>query len=147
MSRISLLQASDYEQWLEIFRGYAAFYKVSLSEAGLAATWGWLMDDLHPLTGIGARDESGLIGIAHFRAMPSPRRGQEIGFLDDLFVTPDKRGCGIADQLLEALKEHAVSRGWAVVRWITSDNNYRARGVYDRHAAKSDWNTYEMFCS
>lgn len=147
VSRISLLQASDYKQWLELYLGYAAFYNVNLSEAGVATTWGWLMEDSHPLTGIGASDDGGLIGIAHFRAMPSPLRGREIGFLDDLFVAPGKRGCGIADQLIEALKEHAISRQWDVVRWITRDNNYRARGVYDRHAAKSDWSLYEMFCS
>jgi len=37
-----------------------------------------------------------------------------------------------------------MERGWALVRWITRDNNYRARGLYDRLALRSDWITYEM---
>ena len=47
---------------------------------------------------------------------------------------------------MTVLKDHAVLRGWSVVRWFNKHNNYRARGVYDRHAAKSDWNAYEMWC-
>jgi hypothetical protein len=30
------------------------------------------------------------------------------------------------------------------VRWLTADNNYRARGLYDRCATRTHWITYEM---
>jgi GNAT superfamily N-acetyltransferase len=76
--------------------------------------------------------------------MPSPLRGREIGFLDDLFVDPSYRGGGIASALLEAVRAEAKAKDWPVIRWITRDDNYRARAVYDRHAVKTDWNTYEM---
>ena len=29
-------------------------------------------------------------------------------------------------------------------RWITADDNYRARTLYDRVAKKTAWNTYEI---
>ena len=76
--------------------------------------------------------------------MPSPLRGAEIGFLDDLFVGTRARGSGVAEALLREVDRVAGQRGWDVVRWITRDGNYRARNVYDRLAARSDWITYEM---
>ena len=76
--------------------------------------------------------------------MPSPLRGAEVGFLDDLFVDPDRRGGGTGAALLRRVDEIAASHGWSVVRWITRDNNYRARGLYDGLSHRSDWITYEM---
>jgi GNAT superfamily N-acetyltransferase len=76
--------------------------------------------------------------------MPSPLRAAEVGFLDDLFVPPEHRGFGAGEALLRGVDQIAMERGWALVRWITRDNNYRARGLYDRLALRSDWITYEM---
>ena len=67
-----------------------------------------------------------------------------VGFLDDLFVDPYRRGDGTGEALLRRVDEIAATRGWGVVRWITRDNNYRARGLYDRLSHRSDWITYEM---
>ncbi|MBT6565582.1 MAG: GNAT family N-acetyltransferase, partial [Candidatus Puniceispirillum sp.] len=85
-----------------------------------------------------------LIGLAHFRAMPSPLRGADVGFLDDLFVDPSQRGGTVANALLRAVDDIAGQRAWAVVRWITRDDNYRARGLYDKLSTRSNWLTYEM---
>lgn len=141
---IKSLEQDHYDQWLSLYHGYADHYRATLTETGIKTTWGWLMDDAHPLTGLVALDGQQLIGLAHFRAMPSPLRGAEIGFLDDLFVDPASRGQQAGELMLMALKEIASDEGWAMVRWITRDNNYRARSLYDRHAIKTDWNTYEM---
>ncbi|WP_238377070.1 hypothetical protein [Neptunomonas antarctica] len=34
--------------------------------------------------------------------------------------------------------------GWPLVRWITAENNYRARSVYDKLATKTHWQTYQL---
>ena len=36
------------------------------------------------------------------------------------------------------------ARGWTVIRWITAEDNYRARGLYDRVADKTKWATYDI---
>ena len=141
---IKALEQDHYDQWLTLYHGYADHYRATLTDDGIKTTWGWLMDQTHPLTGLVALDGDQLIGLAHFRGMPSPLRGAEIGFLDDLFVDPASRGQQAGELMLMALKEIANDRDWPVVRWITRDNNYRARSLYDRHAIKTDWNTYEM---
>jgi len=76
--------------------------------------------------------------------MPSPLRGKNIGFLDDIVVRPEERGSCVATMLLDELKSIGEQEGWDIIRWITRDNNYRARGLYDKLATKTDWNMYEM---
>ena len=145
MTEIRPLAPGDRPDWERLYRGYANFYRVETSVEKLDTLFDWLMDPAHPCTGLVAvAEDGGIAGLAHFRAMPSPLRGAEVGFLDDLFVDLDRRGSGAGEALLRRLDEIAASRGWGVVRWITRDNNYRARGLYDRLSHRSDWITYEM---
>ena len=76
--------------------------------------------------------------------MPSPLRGTNLGFLDDLVVRPQDRGSDTARLLLDALKSIGKSQKWAKIRWITRDDNYRARALYDKLATKTNWTMYEM---
>jgi GNAT superfamily N-acetyltransferase len=130
--------------WRTLYDGYAAFYKRDMTDDIAAAVWGWITDPAHEVDGAIALVEGEPVGLAHYRRMPSPLRGAYVGFLDDLFVAPGMRGKGVADALFEHLKAVALERQWAIVRWITADDNYRARAVYDRLSKKTSWNLYEM---
>lgn len=130
--------------WRRLYEGYATFYKRTMTEEGLATVWGWLQDPAHELEGALAVVDGEPVGLAHYRRMPSPLRGADIGFLDDLFVDPAARGGGAGAALIDHVAKVARARGWGVVRWITADDNYRARGLYDRLARKTSWNLYEL---
>lgn len=140
---IGPLEDGDKGAWRRLYDGYADFYKVPMDDARAETLWGWLMDPAHVLTGLVARAEGEPVGLAHFRDMPSPLRGAVIGFLDDLYVDPAWRGSGAARALLEAVAEEGRRRGWPFYRWITQDDNYRARGLYDRMAMRTMWITYQ----
>ena len=142
--KIRPLTPDDYDQWRRLYQGYADFYQVALTPDGVQTTWSWLIDAGHVCTGLVAEQSGQLVGLAHFRGMPSPLRGQMIGFLDDLFVVPENRSGGVAAALIKAVQAAAKAEGWGVVRWITRENNYRARGLYDKLAEKTDWALYEM---
>ena len=145
MTDIRPIGPQDRDSWETLYRGYADFYKVETDVEKLDSLFNWLMDPTHVCEGVVALDpQARLIGLAHYRAMPSPLRGSEVGFLDDLFVDPSCRGSGAAEALLRHVDAIARTKGWPVVRWITRDNNYRARRLYDRLALRSDWVTYEM---
>ncbi len=85
-----------------------------------------------------------VVGLAHVRPFARPLSATVGGFLDDLHVDESVRGRGAVDALLGALQDLAVERGWSVVRWITADDNYRARGKYDQIAVRTAWITYDM---
>ena len=116
-----------------------------MTDVVVETNWSWLMEPEHVCIGLVAENQTFLIGLAHFRGMPNPLRGQMIGFLDDLFVSSDFRSTGSAAALIMAVQEHAKVKGWFALRWITRDNNYRARGLCDKLAQKTDWMLYEMF--
>jgi GNAT superfamily N-acetyltransferase len=139
------LAPADRPAWEDLYAGYAAFYQVTQTPDMRARTFDWLMDEGHDSNALVAEDADGmLIGLAHYRPYPSPLSACVNGFLDDLFVTPASRGSGAADALIEALAAIGRDRGWQKIRWMTADNNYRGRGVYDKHATRTMWLTYEL---
>lgn len=144
MPRIVPIGDEHEARWRELYRGYATFYRRELTDAHAATVWGWLRDPGHELEGRLALVDGRPVGLAHFRRMPSPLRGADIGFLDDLFVDPEVRAKGVGRALIDAVAETARERGWSVVRWLTADDNYRARTLYDRLAVKTTWNLYEL---
>jgi GNAT superfamily N-acetyltransferase len=142
---ISTPVARDKAGWRRLYDGYTAFYKMPTNDEIADRVWGWINDPAHSVEALVARAHEGrVVGLAHFRSMPRPLNGSVAGFLDDLFVDPAFRGGRVADRLIAAVAALGRERGWTVVRWLTADDNYRARGVYDRHAKRTMWITYQM---
>ena len=138
------IQLKDKEQWQELYKGYANFYKVEMNNQILETVWSWLHDKNHELNGIVYEIDENIVALAHYRRMPRPLKGKDIGFLDDLFVEPIHRGKKIGEQLLNELKKISKSKGWDLIRWITRDDNLRAKNLYDRVADKTHWDLYEL---
>lgn len=142
---ITKLQQSDKAQWQALYRAYAEFYKVPMTDDILNTVWTWLQDENTNLHALAARTANNtLIGIAHYRQEYSPLRAKKVGFLDDLYVVPAHRGSGITQQIFAALKAEAQKHGWHFIRWRTAEDNYRARAAYDKIAEKTHWQTYQM---
>ena len=138
------LSLQDKSQWQALYRGYAEFYQVPMNQEILDTVWSWIFDKNNAFYALVAKDDAGqCLGLMHYRAMPSPLRGKMVGFLDDLFIKPTYRGQGIVEALYEGLNDSAAQKGWPFVRWITAENNYRGRGVYDKLSDKTHWVTYQ----
>jgi len=138
------IQLKDKEQWEKLYRGYADFYKVEMNNKILQTVWNWLHDENHEVDGLVCEVDGNIVGFAHYRRMPSPLRGQNIGFLDDLFVDPKHRGQKIGEKLINKMKEISKSKGWNLLRWITRDDNVRAKSLNDRDSEKTNWDVYEL---
>jgi len=142
---VSELSLRDRKEWEGLYYGYAEFYQVPMDQEILDTVWSWIFDKDQAFYALVAKDDSGnCLGLMHYKAMPSPLRGKLVGFLDDLFIKPEHRGKGIVDALYKALNDSALDKGWPYVRWITAENNYRGRGVYDKLSDKTHWVTYQM---
>ncbi|WP_304164217.1 GNAT family N-acetyltransferase [Phenylobacterium aquaticum] len=130
--------------WRALFDGYSTFYKRQLTDPVADAVWAWLTDPLHEVEGRLALVDGAPVGLAHFRRQPRTGFGEDMGYLDDLFVSPDARSGGVGRALIEHVREVGRGRGWRTIRWTTADDNYRARTLYDQLAAKTSWNLYEL---
>lgn len=148
MSEFSIVRpaAADKAGWRRMYEGYAAFYKREMTDAIAERVWAWIAapGEHGPSEGRIARAADGrVIGLAHFRDMASPLRGTIVGFLDDLYVDPAWRAKQVGRALLDEVAAIGKARGWPFYRWLTADDNYRARGLYDRVAKRTMWITYQ----
>lgn len=139
------LNQQDKTQWEKLYYQYADSYQIPMDTTILDTVWSWIFDQDNPFFALIAKSAKGeALGLAHCRAMPSPLRGTLVGFLDDLYVTPESRGSGCVQALYKGLSNLGKEQGWPFIRWITAENNYRARASYDKIADKTQWLTYQM---
>lgn len=129
--------------WDRLYAGYAAFYKVEQTAEMRDRVWGWIGEG-RIICLIALDAEGRPVGLAHLREFLRPLSATVAGYLDDLFVDPSLRGSGAVDDLFAAAKGLGRSRSWSVIRWITAEDNYRARAVYDRTATRTKWVTYDL---
>ena len=141
---IRSIEIKDKVEWKKLYQGYADFYKVEITEQTLSTVWNWLHDSKHELHGLGYEINNKIVAIAHYRRMPSPLRGKDIGFLDDLYVHPDFRGRKIGEEIINKLNQISQEKGWGLIRWITRNDNHNAKSLYDKVANKSTWDVYEL---
>ena len=138
------IQKKHYEVWIELYHKYAEYYHVDIPKDNFDLTWKWLTSENYPFWGILANVDSKIVGFAHFRSLPSPLDSCEVGFLDDLFVLQEYRGKKIGYSLIEKVHQIGKSKNWPYINWITKDDNYTARTLYDKISTKTDWNFYEL---
>jgi hypothetical protein len=126
---VRIPQPSDREAWNVLYQGYADFYKVEQSPEMRDRVWSWLHDAAHESNGLMAFDETGkAVGLAHYRA----------------FARPLSANAEIGKHLIAELKLIGKQKNWSVIRWITAENNYRARSSYDKIATRTGWVTYDI---
>lgn len=125
---------AEAEQIVPLMLAYCDFYEVPHPDEAALAEMARAL--------IAAPNEEGflLIGaeagrVAGFAACGwkwSSLRGARIVVLEDLFVHPDFRGSGLADELIGGAADLARVHGAPVMTWMTQPSNKRAQAVYDR---------------
>lgn len=106
--------------------------------------WSWIHDPDHPVEAIVGERDGRLVGFTIYRPFYRTLDANEACFLDDLYVAESERGSGLARALIERVAEIAKARGWSHVRWVTTQENRRARGLYEKLATLMDLLTYRI---
>ena len=138
------IKIEDKKDWEKLYRSYADFYKVEMNDKILNTVWEWIHDKNHDVCGLVYEQDNKIIGLAHYRKMPSPLRGKYIGFLDDLFVEPKHRRNGVGEKIIKELNTISMRNNWNLVRWITRDDNITAKSLYEKLSKKTNWEVYEL---
>lgn len=139
---IRAITASDKAQWQALWDGYQTFYghadrPQDFFDQAFARL---LSGDFH---GLVADDDGRLLGLTHYVFHPSLWRPGGVCYLQDLFTTPDARGRGVARALIEAVAADATARGAEAVYWLTAEDNYPGRMLYDRVATRTPFIKYQ----
>jgi hypothetical protein len=102
---------ADVERWRLLYEAYANFYEFAPS------VWGWIQDPTHEVRALVVLDS---------------REGTPVG----LALPPSR---GRYRQAPAASSMTCSSSSDASAFRMTADNNYRARGKYDKVAARTTW--------
>ena len=124
----------DIPALMPLVRGYTDFYETDPADEGIADM---LRDVIAApeevaflLVATGA--DGAVVGFALNQWKWSSLRGARVAVLDDLFVHPEARGEGHADDLILAVAGVARRHGAPAISWFTMPDNKRAHTVYDR---------------
>lgn len=135
-------QATDFDQWLPLWKGYQAFYKTTIADAVTQQTWQRFLDPLEPMHCAVADRNGVLVGLVHYIEHRSCWTTGDYVYLQDLFALPEVRGQGVGRALIEHVYAQATALGASRVWWLTHETNQHAMQLYDRIADKSGFVQY-----
>jgi GNAT superfamily N-acetyltransferase len=138
---------ADLDDLLALMRGYCDFYAADTpDEALLALSRALLADPDNEGVQLIARDDAGrAVGFATVYWTWQTLAASRLAVMNDLFVTADARGTGLADTLIAACVDEARAKGATSLSWQTAKDNHRAQKLYDRIGAKrSEWVDYSL---
>jgi len=142
---IALVGSKDLGDLLPLMRAYCDFYNASPTDQALLALATALVDDPeHEGLQLIARDSAGrAAGFATVFWTWSTSNACRIGVMNDLFVSENARGQGLADRLITACRSECSRRNARRLTWQTAPDNLRAQAVYERiGATRETWVDY-----
>ena len=140
---IRRIEPRDRARWGALWEGYCRFYEHRMSSRVTRHTWDRIMDPASPVHAIVAeRPRDGVIGIANYVIHENTWTLTPVCYLEDLFVDPKKRAAGVGEALIDWLLRETKRRKWSRLYWNTKENNYRARGLYDKYTPHSGFIRY-----
>jgi GNAT superfamily N-acetyltransferase len=136
----------DQARWRELWRGYCLFYGAEPDPAVADHTWQRMTDGSGRVMGaVAVDDHDHVVGIANYLLHENTSTLTPVCYLQDLYVDPEARADGVGKQMIEWLLAEMKRHGWARVYWATKENNYRARGLYDKFTPHSGFLRYVVY--
>ena len=140
---IRRIEARDEARWRELWDAYTRFYEREPVEAITRHTWTRIIDPASPVHAIVAeRDGDGVIGMANYILHENTSTLAPVCYLQDLYVDPARRAAGTGRRMIDWLVAEMKAQGWSRLYWNTRENNYRARGLYDKFTPHSGFLRY-----
>jgi GNAT superfamily N-acetyltransferase len=139
---IRKITPADEARWRVLWDGYTRFYEKEPVEEVTRYTWARILDPSSPVHAIVAEQGGEVIGIANYVIHENTSTLTPVCYLEDLFVDPQKRAAGAGRQLIDWLWAETKAQGWSRLYWHTRENNYRARGLYDKYGPHSGFVRY-----
>lgn len=145
--RITTVTEGDLADLLPLACDYCEFYGVAPGREALEAlSRALIVDPDREGLQLIARDERGApLGFATVFWTWSTLSARRIATMNDLFVTAEARGAGVAEALIEGCRDRCRRRGAGALEWQTAIDNHRAQAVYERVGARREqWVDYSL---
>ncbi|WP_312526831.1 GNAT family N-acetyltransferase [Paracoccus sp. (in: a-proteobacteria)] len=138
------LAQADRDAWQTLFAAYQAFYGYADRPAPFydKAFARLMSGDSRDFHGLVAEENGQLLGLTHYVFHPNLWRDDGVCYLMDLFTASTVRGKGVGRALIQAVYAAADQAGSPAVYWLTAEDNYAGRMLYDRVGVKSPFIRY-----
>ena len=141
---IEVVSQNNIEEVLPLIREYQEFYEVSdISDEKNLEFFSQFGESLHTGCQFLKRVQGAPVGFATVYFTFASSITSKVGVLNDLYVSPSKRGEGIGRELIEHCKVYAGKMGAARLQWLTAEDNEAAKILYNSIGAKKSlWYFY-----
>ena len=138
------LRESDRKGWQRLYEGYQSFYNFPDRPAEFydKAFARLMAQDARDFHGLVHEADGKLLGLTHYVFHPNLWRDEGVCYLQDLYTAAEARGRGVARALIEGVYEAADRAGVPNVYWLTAEDNYPGRMLYDRVGQRSPFIRY-----
>jgi GNAT superfamily N-acetyltransferase len=79
-----------------------------------------------------AKDQGRVLGVAYLAIILSVEHSGPVGWLEELYVSPNHRGTGVGTALLDAVLAQARERGLVAIDLEVDAEHQRAESLYGR---------------
>ncbi|MGE3875926.1 MAG: N-acetyltransferase family protein [Parvibaculaceae bacterium] len=136
----------DKAAFLEMWRDFVALAPGEPGNHMMGENnWARIADTVNPLQCIIATDDRGRqLGFTLFLTFPFTWARGDACYLQDIFVRAEARGRGVAQAMIEHLRQLGLEAGWFKIFWMTQPDNVMAQRVYDKVAKRMDYVRYDL---
>jgi GNAT superfamily N-acetyltransferase len=134
MTSVAVVTEHDLPELMLLIRAYLDFYEANPPDESMLALSRSLIaePEREGVQFIARGEDEHAVGFASLFWTWTTTRGGRLGVMNDLFVTPEARGSGAAEALIEACRDRCIQRGAVALTWQTAVDNHRAQALYDR---------------
>ena len=131
------LLSSDRDAWLQLWRGYQAFYAVQIPPAVTDTTWSRLFDAAEPMHCAVAEEDGVVVGIVHYIFHRSTWTEGEYSLSARPVRVVRRAWSRLRPAAHRACYAQAQAQQAARVYWLTHESNQQAMVLYDKVAKRS----------
>ncbi|MDC3235144.1 GNAT family N-acetyltransferase [Candidatus Puniceispirillum sp.] len=141
---IRSLQDGDFQAWKNLWNAYLEFYETTVEDNIYEISFGRILSHQNiSQNALIAERDGELVGLVHYIFHPHNWKIEDVCYLQDLYVSPELRGCGVGRALIEAVYAASDARDIPTVYWLTQDFNKPARRLYDYIASVTPFIKYQ----
>lgn len=139
---VRLAEAADRSAFEILWAGWQAHMGGNVPPEVTARSWAKILTAGSGLQALLASEGDEPMGFGIIGRMPFAWTGEDIFYLQDLFVVRQARGRGVGAALLQGIYEHADAVGGRQVFWMVDEDDTELQGFYDRHAIRTSYHRY-----
>lgn len=125
--KIRAITSDDFPEWLALWNANNQGHK---DEAVTTQTWARLNDDSADVYALVAEDKDALVGLVQYILHPTTGSVENVCYMQDVFVSPERRDQGIARKMIQELERIGRHAKWARIYWLAEQNNEAAQALY-----------------